>query len=210
MNIKNVNNIDKKTVSSFGNEWQRFDQKNMSEEESKRIFDNYFSIFPWHNITSKAEGFDMGCGTGRWARFVAPRVGRLNCIDPSSAIDVAKKTLNECNNITYIHGSVSDNQLQKNSQDFGYSLGVLHHVPDTQRAIKSCVELLKVDAPLLLYLYYSFDNKPFFYKVIWKVSDIFRYVISKLPLRIRNIFTDIIFVFVHVVKTEEENMREHK
>ena len=42
MDIKNVNNIDEKTVSSFGDEWKRFDQKGMSDEESKRIFNNYF------------------------------------------------------------------------------------------------------------------------------------------------------------------------
>jgi ubiquinone/menaquinone biosynthesis C-methylase UbiE len=198
MDIKNVKNIDEKTVSSFGDEWKRFDQKGMSDDESKRIFNNYFSIFQWNNISSDAEGFDMGCGSGRWARFVAPRVGHLNCIDPSDAIDVAKKTLHDFNNITFIRGSVSDSHLKKNSQDFGYSLGVLHHVPDTQKAIKSCVELLKVDAPLLLYLYYAFDNKPFFFKAIWKVSDILRSVISKLPLTLRNICTDIIFVFIYI------------
>lgn len=198
IDIKNIRNIDKKTVSSFGDEWQRFDQNGMSEEESKRIFDNYFSLFPWENISSKAEGFDMGCGSGRWSRYAASKVGHLNCIDPSSAIDVAKKTLNDFENITFISGSVSDNQLQKNSQDFGYSLGVLHHVPDTQRAIQSCVDLLKADAPLLLYLYYSFDNKPFFYKLIWKASDIIRNLISKLPLKVRNIMTDIIFVIIYI------------
>jgi ubiquinone/menaquinone biosynthesis C-methylase UbiE len=198
MDFKKVNNLDEKTVSSFGNEWNRFDQKGMSNEESKRIFENYFSIFQWNKISSEAEGFDMGCGSGRWAKFVAPRVGHLNCIDPSSAIDVAKKTLNDFNNITFIRGSVSDSHLKKNSQDFGYSLGVLHHVPETQKAIKSCVELLKKDAPLLLYLYYAFDNKPFFFKAIWKVSDIFRSVISKLPLKLRNICTDIIFVLVYI------------
>ena len=198
MIIKNMNNIDENTVSSFGNEWERFDQRDMSVDESKKIFDNYFSIFPWSNIASKVEGFDVGCGSGRWASFVAPRVGHLNCIDPSSAIDVAKEALSNFNNVTFIHGSVSDNQLQKDSQDFGYSLGVLHHVPDTQAAVKSCVELLKPVDPLLLYLYYAFDNRPFFYKAIWKVSNIFRSIISKLPLKIRNICTDIIFVLVYV------------
>ena len=33
----------------------------------------------------------MGCGSGRWAQFVAPRVKKLFCIDPSEAINVAKK-----------------------------------------------------------------------------------------------------------------------
>lgn len=40
-----------------------------------------------------------------------------------------------------------------------YFLGVLHHVPDTQAAIRSCVGLLKPGAPLLLYFYYAFDNR---------------------------------------------------
>ena len=35
----------------------------------------------------------MGCGTGRWAKFVAPKVNKLNCIDPSLSIKVAKKKL---------------------------------------------------------------------------------------------------------------------
>jgi Leucine-rich repeat (LRR) protein len=35
----------------------------------------------------------MGCGSGRWAKFVAPKVGLLNCIDPSIAIKLHKKNL---------------------------------------------------------------------------------------------------------------------
>ena len=49
MDFKKVNNLDEKTVSSFGNEWNRFDQKGMSNEESKRIFENYFSILSFKN-----------------------------------------------------------------------------------------------------------------------------------------------------------------
>lgn len=28
-------------------------------------------------------GFDLGCGSGRWAFFVAPKVAKLHCIDRS-------------------------------------------------------------------------------------------------------------------------------
>ena len=34
-------------------------------------------------------GFDMDCGSGRWAKLMAPRVGHLDCIDPSTALEVA-------------------------------------------------------------------------------------------------------------------------
>ena len=48
--------------------------------------------------------------------------------------------------------------------DFGYALGVLHHVPNTQEGLNSCIKLLKPGAPFLVYLYYSFDNRPNWYR----------------------------------------------
>ena len=192
-----MDNIDQNTVSSFGNEWYDFDQSKMSYMEIKKIFDEYFSIFPFYLLTDKSEGFDMGCGSGRWARLMAPKVKKLHCIDPSSAIEVARRNLSDCNNIIFHKSSVDKVLLSKSSQDFGYSLGVLHHVPDTEKAIKSCVFLLKTGAPLLLYLSYNFDNRPFFYRTIWKFSDMLRYLIYHLPYKIRRIMTDIIAIAIY-------------
>ena len=135
-------NIDQKTVNSFGDEWERFDQDGMDDEEGLRIFKSYFSIFPWDKIKNDSRGFDMGCGTGRWAKFVLPRVNHLTCIDPSSAIDIARSKLSDFDNVSFLNESVDKTSLQPSSQDFGYSLGVLHHVPNTRDAIKSCVDLL--------------------------------------------------------------------
>ena len=42
--------------------------------------------------------------------------------------------------------------LPDGALDFGYSLGVLHHIPDTQSALRACVRKLKAGAPFLLYL----------------------------------------------------------
>ena len=63
----------------------------MDKQKLKENFNQYFNIFPWDKLREEAEGFDMGCGTGKWAQFVAPKVGTLNCIEPSHAIEVAKK-----------------------------------------------------------------------------------------------------------------------
>jgi hypothetical protein len=69
--------------------------------------------------------------------------------------------------------------------DFGYSLGVLHHMPDTAAAIASCARKLKRGAPLLLYLYYAFDNRPRWFRLAWQVSDVGRRVISRMPHGLR-------------------------
>ena len=86
-------NIDKKVVQEFGNEWTEYNQSNLSEDELNSIFFEYFQIFPWENLPTNPIGFDLGCGSGRWAKCVSPRVGHLHCIDPSDAITVAEKNL---------------------------------------------------------------------------------------------------------------------
>ena len=194
---KSSNNMDAETVASFGDEWSRYDQSSMSYSEASEIFMAYFSIFPWDMLPSNPVGFDMGCGSGRWAKFVAPKVGRLNCIDPSSALDIARRNLIDFKNVEYIKASVSESGIPINSQDFGYSLGVLHHVPDTESAINSCVSILKSGAPLLVYLYYAFDNRGWVYRLLWRASDLVRRIICKLPSRFKHLVTDVIAAIVY-------------
>lgn len=203
-----MKNIDHKTVSSFGDEWSRFDQTGMADDEAHKVFGEYFAIFPWASLPENAEGFDMGCGSGRWARCVAPKVGRLHCIDPSSAIEVAKINLSGYDNVMFYRSSVDGQCLPSNSQDFGYSLGVLHHVPDTAAAISSCVDMLKTGAPLLLYLYYLFDNRPWWFRAIWRLSDLGRKLIYRLPASLKHIVTDTIALLVYLPLAILSNVME--
>jgi SAM-dependent methyltransferase len=154
-------NADAKTVEGFGRQWARFDQSGMQTDEASVAFDQYFRLFPWSTLPQGAVGFDLGCGSGRWAKMVAPRVGTLHCIDASAeALDVARERLANVPNAVFHHASVADIPLAGDSMDFGYSLGVLHHIPDTAAGLKSCVKKLKPGAPFLAYLYYAFDNRP--------------------------------------------------
>jgi SAM-dependent methyltransferase len=102
-------------------------------------------------------------------------------IDPSNALDIARKNLSEQMNCEFHQAGVDEIPLVDGSCDFGYSLGVLHHVPDTQAGLRACVEKLKIGAPFLLYLYYRFDNRPLWFRALWKTSDLGRKLISRLP-----------------------------
>ena len=194
-----MSNIDHKTVSSFGDEWAQFDQEALSEQEHTYLFDRYFHIFPWEDLPEGATGFDMGCGSGRWAALVAPRVGKLTCIDPSpEALTVARSKLSAMQNTVFINAGVSDQSLPEDSQDFGYSLGVLHHIPDTASALRDCVKILKPGAPFLVYLYYRFDNRPRWYAWVWQASDLLRRGISRMPAWIKLMVTNVIAVVVYL------------
>ncbi len=190
-------NTDHRTVESFGDEWSRFDQSAMSDGEVETIFNQYFAAFPWHTLPPQAEGFDMGCGSGRWARLVAPRVGTLHCIDPSAALDIARDNLRALPNVMFHRAGVDDASLPDGSQDFGYSLGVLHHIPDTQDALRSCVKMLKQSSPFLVYIYYAFDNRSSAYRTLYRLSDFCRRGISSMPPAIKHFLTDIVAAIIY-------------
>ena len=70
-----MSNLDPAVVEGFGQEWSRFDQSAVQAGELRALFEAYFAVFPWASLPANAVGFDLGCGSGRWAQFVAPRVG---------------------------------------------------------------------------------------------------------------------------------------
>jgi ubiquinone/menaquinone biosynthesis C-methylase UbiE len=186
-----MSNVDPGVVKTFGEEWSKFHHPEREAADLQTLFQSYFSIFPWHQLPLKAEGFDLGCGTGRWAHFVAQRVGLLHCIDPSeAALDVARRNLQIHSNCSFHCASVDAIPLADRSADFGYSLGVLHHIPDTEQGIRECACKLKPGAPLLIYLYYAFDNRPAWFRTLWRLSDLIRRFVSKLPFALRSLFCD--------------------
>lgn len=187
-------NVDAATVKGFGAEWTAFNQAKLKEHEALSIFNDYFCLFPWHLLSAEtAVGLDAGCGSGRWAALVAPKTHKLYVLDASSeALAIAKSNLQHFLNVEYICAPIEDGVFPEKTLDFAYSLGVLHHIPDTGRAILAIAKALKKDAPFLLYLYYNFENKPWYYRWIWKLSDLLRYMLSRCPFFMRKIFCDII------------------
>ena len=191
-------NVDPRTVEGFGEEWAAFTQEELGRDEQQRLFDQYFSLFPFDRLPPGAEGFDLGCGTGRWAALVAARVGRLHCIDPAAkALEVARRRLGAAPNVTFHERDVDHLPFADGSQDFGYSVGVLHHIPDTQAALAACTAKLKPGAPFLAYIYYAFDNRPPWFRSLWRLSELGRKGISRLPFGARKTVTGAIAALVY-------------
>ena len=192
-------NVDPATVRGFGEEWRKFDQSALPDDERATIWRQYFAIFPWDELPDEAVGFDLGCGSGRWATLVAPRVAELHCVDASpEALRVARGALDGSDNCVFHVAGVDALPFADGSMDFGYSLGVLHHVPDTQAALSAAVRPLKPGAPLLVYLYYAFDNRPPWYRALWRATDLLRRVVSRSPLGVKSAITAAIAATVYL------------
>jgi glycosyltransferase involved in cell wall biosynthesis len=193
-----VRNLDDRVVRVFGEEWARFPQSALSQQDRDSMFADFFALFPWERIPSSAVGADFGCGSGRWAKYIAPRVKHLHLIDASAAaLDVARANLRDAGNVSFHHASLDEPTLPERSLDFGYAVGVLHHIPDTVRALASVVRTLKPGAPLLVYLYYAFDNRPAWFRNIWPIADLGRRIICRFPMRLRYLVCDFIATTVY-------------
>ena len=192
-------NLDTHVVAAFGDEWSHFRNDLLSDDELQQMFADYTTIFPWKDLPDDSVGFDAGCGSGRWAKFFAQRVGHLHCVDASeAALDVARQLLSDQPNVEFHLEDLSDMSVPENSCDFGYSLGVLHHIPDTERATRSCVTRLKPGAPFLAYLYYDLEDAGALHRGLLKIVTGLRWLIARMPYRLKLGITGLIAVLVYL------------
>ncbi|KAA3648900.1 MAG: class I SAM-dependent methyltransferase [Bacteroidetes bacterium] len=189
-------NIDLTTVESFGEEWLKFDA--FSKEEIKNAGDQYFDIVSENALNKSSYVLDLGCGSGRWTKYMADKAGFIEAIDPSEAVFSACKHYGNLENVRFTQAGVDTIPFDDNTFDFVISLGVLHHIPDTGKALKSLIKKLKPNGFALIYLYYALDNRGFLYKAIFNISTLFRKIISSLPHFLKQFICDLIAVFIYL------------
>lgn len=189
-------NIDMTTVHSFGEEWKAFHQ--FEEGEIKKIGDSYFDIVTPDMIGKDKIAADFGCGTGRWSKYFHKKVGAVAAIDPSEAVLAAGELLKDVDNVQLYKASIDNLPFPDNYFDFGFSLGVLHHIPDTQKAMAACVEKVKPGGHFLVYLYYSLDNRGVLYKALFALSNALRRIVSKMPDKLKRFSCNLLAILFYM------------
>jgi SAM-dependent methyltransferase len=189
-------NIDLSTVHSFGEEWKAFHR--FDENEIRKIGDTYFDILQPGMIGKDKIAADFGCGTGRWSKYIHDKVGAVAAIDPSDAVLSASQLLNGVGNVHLYKASIDNLPFPDNYFDLGFSLGVLHHIPDTQKAMNACVDKVKPGGHFLVYLYYSLDNRGGAYKALFFLSNLVRRIVSKMPSGLKKFSCDLMAIFFYM------------
>lgn len=190
------NNIDKVTVDSFGEEWQAF--HGFSETEIQKLGDEYFDIISPEMLNASTNVLEVGCGSGRFLKYVSEKAKMVVGVDPSNAVFASDSLVGLKPNVVLVKASANDLPFFDESFDFVYSIGVLHHIPDTYKAMKACVDKVKKGGYFFTYLYYDLDNRGFLFRSLFNLSTVIRKGVSKLPAKPKRVVCDFLAVSLYM------------
>jgi len=194
-------NLDQEVINSFGREWAAFDYSETGNDEALDAqFLAYSSTIDLRQFNSSSSvAADFGAGSGRWTSRLLPHFSTVYALEPSDgAIKVLKKKFANEPRVKIFQETVGANSIPAESLDLAMSLGVLHHIPDTELAIKDVASRIKSGGVFLCYLYYKLENKPLFYRGLFWVSNLLRWMISRLPYRARRLIAQFIAVLIYL------------
>jgi SAM-dependent methyltransferase len=115
---------------------------------------------------------DAGCGMGRFAEVATRWGARVVGIDLSAAAEVAARNLSD-RDFVALQADVFHLPFAPQSFDYIYSIGVLHHTPDCEQAVKVLPQYLKPGGSLAVWLYSGYSKW-------YRFSDIYRKYSSRM------------------------------
>jgi ubiquinone/menaquinone biosynthesis C-methylase UbiE len=189
-------NIDLNVVETFGDEWLKF--KTFPEADLLKLSKEYFDILGENIVNKNTYGLDIGCGTGRWTKCLSDRIGFMEAIDPSNAVLAADSLLTNIENVRITKASVENIPFDDETFDFAMSIGVLHHIPDTQKAMEDCVKKVKKGGYFYCYLYYNLDNRNVFFKSLFWLSNLLRFIVSSFPSKLKKVTCEFLAIFLYM------------
>jgi SAM-dependent methyltransferase len=164
------------TALSFGYEWQRFPE--MHAEWEKQFLD-YMQPHDAAFFKGKRV-LDAGCGNGRFAYYAAKYGAEVWAIDLGPASDVAWENTRRAGEIQVVQADLHNLPFPRESFDFIYSIGVLHHLPDPEPAFRNLLQYLKPGGEIQIYLYWQPERRPIKAMLLSAVSFA-RRVTTRLP-----------------------------
>jgi len=145
-------------AASFGFQWHRYQKTQLDHDqvrESERNFLMKTALRP-DDLEGKLV-LDVGCGMGRFAEVATRWGARVVGVDLSAAAEVAAKNLADRDFVAF-QSDVFALPFAPESFDVIYSIGVLHHTPDCEAAVKTLGKYLKPGGLLVVWLYSGYNK----------------------------------------------------
>ncbi len=147
--------LKQETIKNFGHEWLEYSrfgwddpQYDITSEENVFL---HKSLLAASEIKDKFV-LDAGCGNGRYSYWASVYGGRVIGMDLGDGVESAYKNTRNLSNTHIVQGDIF-NPPFKRIFDVIYSIGVLMHTGNAQKATTSLSELLKPNGSLTAHVY---------------------------------------------------------
>ena len=185
-----------KYVDSFSFEWKRHRTTQLDSANKKPESEETFKEktgFDLNDLKGKLV-LDVGCGMGRFMEVVTKYGGEVVGFDLSFAVEAAFENLGSNPNCHVIQADVFELPFKPGTFDYIYSIGVLHHTPDTKKAFEQLVPLLKRGGKIAIWVYDAHLNS------ILSLSQQYRKITTHLPKRLLYFISYISMPYYYLVK----------
>lgn len=181
---RDFKHLHKSTQATFAFEWLRYRVTDF--EENARFFGETMGVQP-EELKDKLV-LDAGCGMGRFMEVAASWGAEVVGIDLSRSVERAWRETRCRPRIHLVQGDLMRPPLRAEMFDFVYSIGVLHHTPDTRRAFQSVCPLIRRGGRISIWVYRTFQpeipvapQKRFFAFLCQQTSDVVRMFTTRMP-----------------------------
>jgi len=171
--------VAQRTADSFAYEWARFGDL---REEWAKNFADYMRPHTPQSLAGKTI-LDVGAGSGRHSFQAAAAGAQVVAVDLGDSIDVARRNLPA--DVLTVQADAERLPFAPESFDLVMSIGVLHHLPDTERALSSLVRYVKPGGHLHVYLYWVPEQR--WHRGVLALVTALRRVTVRLPHRVLHV-----------------------
>jgi ubiquinone/menaquinone biosynthesis C-methylase UbiE len=140
--------IKRRTVDSFAYEWSHFGGL---REQWQRNFLDYMRPLERAWFADRYV-LDVGAGSGRHSFHAAKHGAHVVAVDLGASIDVARRNLPS--EVLTVQADAERLPFARESFDLVMSIGVLHHLPQPERALERLVPLARPGGHVHVYLYW--------------------------------------------------------
>jgi len=141
--------VRRRTAESFAYEWEAF---GALRDEWERNFADYLRPHEPEWLRGRLV-LDVGTGSGRHS-YQAHRLGaRVVAIDVGDAIHVARRNLPA--DVLTVQADAEQLPFEEGTFDLVLAIGVLHHLPDTERALRKIAPFVRAGGYVHVYLYWQ-------------------------------------------------------
>ena len=181
------NTILKKTMRSFGYQWNVFSEMYPHWESNTR---SYFEPLVQDADFRDRLVLDAGCGFGRHAYYVAKRGGEVVAMDISEAVGAAYRNLQRFDKVHVIQADIYNPPL-KPLFHMVYCIGVIQHLPEPGRGFRALSRLMRPGGRFFVWVYGKRVG-------IYRSIDLMRKISTRLPMRVLYPLTFVLNIASHV------------